>query len=208
MKPFSIRARIAIGAIGASALVAAPVVALGGASGAGTATAATAVKGTVVTPRITGGHATDPRDDGRPVVLVAAALGVPTEVFRTAFASVTPAAAGAEPDPAQVLRNKAALLAVLAPYGVTNERLDAVSDHYRYQDGEGALWAHKAATARAVVRNGKLVSVTLLGGGAGYSSAPTVTVPGAPGAVVKAVVGYGTDLSGNGAVTTLKVIKR
>jgi hypothetical protein len=190
MRAFSIRARIAIGvvgAVGASALVAAPV------------------QGKVVTLRITGGHATDPRDGGRPVVLVAAALGVPTGVFRTAFSRVTPAAAGAEPDPAQVQRNKAALLAVLAPYGVTNERLDAVSNHYRYQGSAGELWAHKAATARAVVRGGKVISVTLLGGGAGYSSTPKVTVPGVPGAAVQAAVGYTTDMSTNGAVTTLKV---
>jgi hypothetical protein len=113
-----------------------------------------------------------------------------------------------EPDPAQVQRNKAALLAVLAPYGVTNERLDTVSDYYRYQGGEGQTWTRRAATARAVVRDGKVVSVRLLGGGAGYSSTPKVTVPGVPGAVVKAVVGYGTDLPGNGGVTTLKVAKR
>jgi hypothetical protein len=194
MKAFSVRTRVAIGA----------VVALGGVGGAGTA-AATSAQGKVVKLRITGGHATDPRDNGRPVVLVAAALGVPTEVFRTAFSGVTPAAAGAEPDPDQVQRNKAALLAVLAPYGVTNERLDAVSNHYRYQGSAGEMWTHKAATAQAVVRDGKVVSVKLLSGGAGYSSTPTVTVPGVPGAAVKATVGYGTDMSTNGGVTGLKV---
>jgi hypothetical protein len=204
MKAFSIRTRVAIGAVGASALVAAPVVALG----AGTAATATAVQGKVVKLRITGGHATDPRDHGRPVVLVAAALGVPTQVFRTAFSAVTPAAAGAEPDPAQVQRNKAALLAVLAPYGVTNERLDTVSNHYRYQGSEGEMWTHQAATATAVVRGGKVVSVKLLSGGAGYSSTPKVTVPGVKGAVLEATVGYGTDLSTNGAVTSVVAVIR
>jgi hypothetical protein len=207
MKAFSIRARIAIGAVGASALVAAPVVALGGVGGAGTTAAAAAVQGKVVKLRIIGGHATDPRDNGRPVVLIAAALGVPAEVFRTAFSSVTPAAAGEEPDPAQVQRNKAALLAVLAPYGVTNERLDAVSNHYRYQGSAGELWTRKAATAQAVLRGGKVVSVKLLSAGAGYSSTPKVTVPGVPDAVVKATVGHGTDMSANGGVTALKVTK-
>jgi hypothetical protein len=33
--------------------------------------------------RISGGHATDARDDGRPVVLIAAALGVPAEGRRS-----------------------------------------------------------------------------------------------------------------------------
>jgi hypothetical protein len=207
MKAFSIRTQVAIGAVGASALVAAPVAALGGAGAAGTAAAATSVHGKVVKLRVTGGHATDARDHGRPVVLIAAALGVPTEVFRTAFSGVTPAAAGAEPDPDQVQRNKAALLAVLAPYGVTNERLDAVSNHYRYQGSAGETWTHQAATAQAVVRGGKVVSVKLLSGGAGYSSTPKVTVPGVPGATVKATVAYGTDVSTNGGVTALKVGK-
>ncbi len=38
-----------------------------------------------------GGHETDPKDHGRPVVLVAAALNVKPEVFRKAFSGVTPA---------------------------------------------------------------------------------------------------------------------
>jgi hypothetical protein len=204
MKAFSIRMRAAICALGASALVAAPVLALGGAGGTAAA-AATPAHGRTVKLRITGGHATDPRDHGRPVVLIAAALGVPAEVFRTAFSAVTPAAAGAEPDPDQVQRNKAALLAVLAPYGVTNERLDTVSNHYRYQGSAGETWTHQTATAQAVVRGGKVVSVKLLSAGAGYSSTPRVTVPGVANAAVKATIAYGTDLSTNGAVTTLKV---
>ena len=39
----------------------------------------------------TGGYDTDPRDHGRPVVLVAAGLGVAPEVFREAFSHVHPA---------------------------------------------------------------------------------------------------------------------
>jgi hypothetical protein len=201
MRAFSIGRRIAIGAVGAS-------VALGGVGAAGTTVAARSVESRVVKLRITGGHATDARDNGRPVVLIAAALGVPTEVFRTAFASVTPAAGGTEPDPEQVQRNKAALLAILAPYGVTNERLDAVSNHYRYLASAGEKWTHAAATAQATVRGGKVVAVKLLSGGAGYSSTPKITVPGLPDAAVKATIAYGTDLSTNGAVATLKLRRR
>src|SRR5437667_1129886 len=79
-----------------------------------------------------GGHETDPRDGGRPVVLIAAALGVTPEVFREAFSHVRPAPAGREPEPGQVRQNKAALLAALAKHGVTNEKLDTVSNYYRY----------------------------------------------------------------------------
>src|SRR5436190_8396245 len=79
-----------------------------------------------------GGHDTDPQDRGRPVVLVAAALGVKPEVFREAFRGVTPARGG-KPTPEQARSNKEALLKVLKPYGITNERLDEVSDYYRYR---------------------------------------------------------------------------
>jgi len=157
--------------------------------------------------RITGGHATDPRDGGRPVVLVAAALGVPTEVFREAFSHVTPAAAGEEPDPAQVTRNKAALLAVLAPYGVTNETLDAASDHYRFNGAAGQTWPRVAARARAVVRHGRVVAVRLLSGGSGYTSAPRVTVPGHPDARISATLAFGTDTTTNGTIGKLALTR-
>src|SRR6476620_1732883 len=87
-----------------------------------------------------GGHETDPRDNGRPVVLIASALGVPPEVFRDAFSHVTPARAGQEPDPSQVNKNKAALLQALGPYGITNARLDEVSNYYRYNASAGEHW--------------------------------------------------------------------
>lgn len=182
----------AVVAVGVGVLIGAPVA------------TSTSSQGKVVKLRITGGHVTEPRDRGRPVVLVAAALGVPATVFRSAFSHVTPAAAGEEPDPAQVLRNKAALLEALAPYGVTNEQLDSVSNHYRYKGSAGQLWTHETARAQAVVRNGKVVSVKLLSGGAGYSSTPRITVPGVPDALVKATVTYSTDLAANGAVVALK----
>jgi len=52
------------------------------------------------------GYETVPVDHGRPVVLIAAALNVPPEIFRDAFSSVTPAPAGEAPDPGQVRLNK------------------------------------------------------------------------------------------------------
>ena len=106
-----------------------------------------------------GGHETDPRDRGRPVVLIAAALGVPADVFREAFSHVRPAPAGTAPDPRQVRDNKAALLDALGPYGITNERLDTVSDYYRYVRRRGKLWPTKPASAYALVRDGKIVEL-------------------------------------------------
>jgi hypothetical protein len=213
MQPRITAGRVAIAAIALAAAPAAAVAAVSftvadASTGAGAAPAvasASAAAAKTVAVRITGGHATAAHDRGRPVVLVAAALGVPTEVFRTAFDGVTPAAAGDAPDPAQVQANKAALLAVLAPYGVTNERLDAVSDHYRFQGSEGETWPRQAASATAVVRNGKVVSLKLLDGGSGYSSTPRISVPGASSASIAVTLRHGTDFATNGSIASLTV---
>src|SRR4051794_34240316 len=70
---------------------------------------------TKVPVTFTGGHDLDPRDNGRPVVLIAAALGVKAEVFREAFRGVTPAG-NRQPTGEEARRNKEALMKVLAPY--------------------------------------------------------------------------------------------
>ncbi|KXK15985.1 MAG: hypothetical protein UZ14_CFX002000161 [Chloroflexi bacterium OLB14] len=89
---------------------------------------------------ISGGYELDPRDNGRPVILIASALGVPEEVFREAFSHVNPAGAGSSPSEEQAQANKAALMNVLAPYGVTNDYLDEVSNYYRYNRSAGETW--------------------------------------------------------------------
>jgi hypothetical protein len=152
-----------------------------------------------------GGHETDPRDRGRPVVLVAGALGVPTEVFREAFSHVRPAPAGTEPDPQQVHDNKEALLAALSRYGVTNDRLDTVSDYYRYVRGRGELWPTKPAVAYALVKDGVITGYVVTSGGSGYSSPPTVTVPGIPGAAARAQLSFSKVFEKNGAVSAIMV---
>jgi hypothetical protein len=160
-----------------------------------------------VTVTFTGGHDTDPRDGGRPVVLIAAALGVPTDVFRTAFSGVTPAGAGEDPGAEQVSRNKAALLAVLAPYGVTNARLDEVSDYYRYNGSAGESWPTRSATAVATVVAGKVTALTVTDGGAGYTSAPTVSVAGAQSVTAVAELRFGAVLRTNGSVTAVRLTR-
>jgi hypothetical protein len=120
---------------------------------------------------------------------------------------VIPAGAGEEPDPEQVRRNKDALLKVLAPYGVTNERLDEVSNYYRYNGSAGEVWRRSAATARAVVRKGKVVALRIVKAGAGYSSTPRLTVVGYPAARVRATIAYGTDLATNGRISKLTLVK-
>src|SRR5688572_10886822 len=108
-----------------------------------------------------GGHETDRVDHGRPVVLIAAALKVKPEVFRKAFSAVKPAPGGQHPDPEQVRRNKDALMAALSPHGVTNERLDEVSNYYRYRPGR-ELWKHRVAKAFARVKDGAVVAIRVV----------------------------------------------
>jgi hypothetical protein len=158
------------------------------------------VLATDVTVTITGGLETDPVDNGRPVVLIAAALGVPTEVFREAFSGVTPSTDG-EPTGAEAQANKDALLAVLGPHGVTNDQLDTVSNQYRYMAAAGELWPNTPATAEAIVQDGVVTGVRVLSGGAGYTSAPTITLSN--GLTATAQLAYGTDVGTNGSIASI-----
>lgn len=153
---------------------------------------------------ISGGLTTDPQDKGRPVVLIAAALGVPTEVFREAFSGVTPSGLDSQPSHELAQRNKAALLKVLGPYGITNERLDEVSNFYRYNGNRTATWQKTSAIATAIVTDGVVTGITVTNPGAGYSSTPTVTITGPTGTVTaKAVVAYTQDFKTNGSITSI-----
>ena len=154
---------------------------------------------------ISEGHETDPRDHGRPVVLIANALGVKPEVFREAFSHVTPAAAGNEPKPEQVSRNKQALLSALGPFGVTNDLLDRVSDYYRYEPGRGGLWRTKPAKAFATLSGRTVRSITITEKGSGYSSVPKIEVPGYPGIHLEAKIAFGKDLKTNGQIDSISI---
>jgi hypothetical protein len=153
-----------------------------------------------------GSHDTDAPDHGRPVALVAAALGVPVAVFRDAFSHVHPAPAGEQPTQDEVRENKRQLLSRLAPYGVTNERLDEVSNYYRYRPQNGEMWRHVDAEGFAMVAGGKIVSITITNPGAGYSSAPKVSLPGVGlTAYPMARLAFGTDLASNGSVSKIEL---
>lgn len=158
------------------------------------------------TVTISGGFDTDSRDHGRPIAVIAAALGVPDEVFREAFSGVTPAGLDRGPTAEEAQKNKAALLRVLAPYGITNDRLDEVSNFYRYNGRDGGLWQHTLATATPIVADGKVTGVTITNPGAGYTSAPTVTITGPDGTVTgTAKVAYTQDFKTNGSVSSIEL---
>lgn len=151
-----------------------------------------------------GGHETDRRDGGRPVVLVAAALGVKTEVFREAFRGVTPARGG-RPSPEQARANKDALMRVLKPHGITNDRLDEVSNFYRYQPQLGELWKNTPASAHAIVDNGKVVRIVVTNPGSGYSSPPKATVQGLEKITLKVTLHFEKELTKNGSISEISV---
>ncbi len=156
---------------------------------------------------ISGGHETDPRDRGRPVALVAGGLKVAPEVFREAFSRVQPAAGGAEPEPAQVRRNKEVLMAALAKHGVTNDELDRVSNYYRIPPGRGKLWPVEAATGHAVFKDGVFKSIVIANPGSGYNSLPTVSIPGHPEIALEVKLAYGSDLKKNGSIASVAQAK-
>ncbi|WP_339733307.1 hypothetical protein [uncultured Gimesia sp.] len=150
----------------------------------------------------TGGYQTDPRDHGRPVALIAAALGVKPQVFRDAFSNVNPARNGA-PTAARAIANKKVLLDALSKHGITNDRLDAVSNYYRYQPGRGNLWKHTPASATAIIKDGKVTGFKITKSGSGYLTPPTVTVAGHPELRVKATLKFSKDFRTNGSLKSL-----
>ncbi len=152
----------------------------------------------------TGGHETDRRDGGRPVGLVAGALGVPTEVFREAFSHVTPAR-GRAPEPGQVHLNKRALLDALGKYGITNERLDEVSDYYRYQPERGQMWPVKPAKGYATVEKGKVIAIVITDPGSGYTTAPMATLDGI-NVKTSVKLGFSKRFEANGSVASIRII--
>lgn len=154
----------------------------------------------------TGGFDTEEQDHGRPVRLIAAALGVKSEVFRQAFSSVKPAQGMLGPSSSQARDNKKVLMDALRPYGITNERLDEVSNYYRYTPGRGNLWRHTPARAIAIIENGKVTGFNVIDAGHGYLSEPTVTVTGYEGINVKATLRFSKDFTNNGSIKSLTLI--
>ena len=153
----------------------------------------------------TGGYDTVGQDRGRPVILIASALNVPPQVFRDAFSHVKPAGPGQSPEPEQVRKNKQALMTALGPLGVTDDRLNEVSNYYRYRRDAGELWKHVPATAVATVSNGAVTGITITNPGAGYSSAPTVTIPGMDKVHPTVTLAFTTDLKTNGSIKTISL---
>ncbi len=119
--------------------------------------------------------------------------------------SVKPAPGGQRPDPKQVQLNKKALLEALGKFGVTNERLDEVSDFYRYPPGDRELWKHADAVVKATVVEGKVTGFQIESGGAGYTTIPQVSVAGLGKMAVKVTLHFGSDLARNGSIESIQL---
>jgi len=155
--------------------------------------------------RFSGGHEYGKNDHGRPIVLIAAALRVKPEVFREAFSGVAPAR-GRGPTPGEAQKNKAALLKVLKPHGVTNERLDEVSDYYRFRPDSGKIWPTTPAEAHAIVEDGMIQRIVVTQPGSGYCSQPTMTIEGFKNTPLRAPLVFSTDFKKNGAISAIEVV--
>jgi hypothetical protein len=152
-----------------------------------------------------GGHAVGEGDFGRPINLMAAGLGVKPEQFREAFSGVTPAK-GRPPTRDEERRNKAALMKVLKPLGVTNERMDEVANYYRFRPQEGELWPTAPAKGYAVVEDGRVKKAVVTDAGSGYNTPPEVTVAGVEGVRLRARLSFGKELRKNGGVAGVEVV--
>jgi hypothetical protein len=164
----------------------------------------TAAEEVKVPVTFSGGHEIGKNDFGRPVVLMAATLGVKPDDFRKAFSGVRPAH-GRGPTPDEARRNKEALMKVLGPLKVTNDRMDEVANYYRFRPQNGELWPTKAAKAYAVVEDGAIKKFVVTDPGAGYSSPPKVTVKGFENVKLETKLKLVTDLKKNGGIESIQV---
>jgi hypothetical protein len=153
-----------------------------------------------------GGHDIGRKDFGRPVLLIAAALKVKPDVFREAFSGVTPSRNG-PPSREEARRNKSALMKVLAPHGVSNERLDEVSNYYRFRRDSGKIWPTADAQAHAVIVDGKIKKIVVTEPGSGYCNPPTATIEGLDGISLKVTLHLDTDLEKNGGIQSIEAAK-
>lgn len=162
---------------------------------------------TKVPVTFSGGHELAKNDYGRPINLMAAGLGVKPGEFRKAFSGVRPAH-GRGPTGDEARKNKQALMKVLGPLHVTNERMDEVANYYRFHPQNGELWPTKDAEAHAVVDAGKIKKIVVTEPGSGYNTPPMVTVKGFEKVQLESVLHFDTDLKKNGGIEAVEVARK
>jgi hypothetical protein len=126
------------------------------------------------------------------------------EVFRDAFKGVTPSRNG-PPSREEAQKNKRALMKALAPHNVTNDRLDEVSNYYRYRPQAGEMWPTSDAKAYAIVEDGKIKKIVVTEPGSGYSSPPKATIKEMKGVRLEVTLEFNKDFKKNGAIHAIEV---
>jgi len=170
-----------------------------------TSTSTTVTKSKPGDVQIQNGYQTDPRDGGRPVGLIASALEVDGQVFRDAFSEVRPAKGG-PPSEASKRANKKVLMDALSPLGVTDERLNEVSNFYRYRPEAGETWTIQAAKINAVIEDHQVTDLVIEDPGFGYLSEPQVSVVGYPDLQVRVALAFDRDLRRNGRIESVELV--
>ncbi|NQZ84340.1 MAG: hypothetical protein HRU03_01360 [Nanoarchaeales archaeon] len=150
---------------------------------------------------INGGYELDLEDKGRPTKLISEGLGISQEQFQYAFSFVTPAGAGRSPTKEEEEKNKIALMNVLEPLGISNDKLDEVSNYYRYRTEVNKKWRHVEAELYAVIIDGVVVSVEITNKGAGYTSKPSLSIEGFEDVELVPVISFSTHLESNGELS-------
>ncbi|HEY2762279.1 MAG TPA: hypothetical protein VGI75_16080, partial [Pirellulales bacterium] len=80
-------------------------------------------------------------------------------------------------------------------------------NYYRYVRSKGEMWPTKEAKANALVKDGTVIGYEIVSGGSGYSSSPTVSVPGFKATEPKAELSFDKDFEKNGAISAISVTK-
>ncbi len=105
-------------------------------------------------------------------------------------------------------RNKEALMKVLGPLKVTNDRMDEVANYYRFRPQKGELWPTKPAEAYAVVDGGKIKEIVVTEPGSGYNTPPKATIDGFKNIRLEAKIKYDKDLKKNGGIESVEITSR
>jgi hypothetical protein len=91
------------------------------------------------------------------------------------------------------------------PHGVTNDRLDKVSNYYRYRSERDELWKVVPAEAYAVVEKGRITKIVVTEPGSGYSSPPRAVVEGFEETRLDVSIQFHKDLQKNGSIESVEL---
>jgi len=69
----------------------------------------------------------------------------------------------------------------------------------------GGIWRNEPAVANALVKAGHVIGYEVVGGGAGYTSPPTVQVPGIKDVAATVKLSFSQKFESNGSVSAIAI---